>query len=384
MQCRVCGAPLAPGANACHICGSSVVPHSNPQGYGSPASPGNYGGSPLPPPTYGVPYQPEEYNQPTEQFIPGANYNQPANQPYPPYNQAGNQPYPPYNQAGNQPYQNNGYNQAGNQQYQNNGYNQGGGMSFPSAGQQVFDNGRSRAGAPFQYAGRPGSAGARRPDNLQSSRPRWGLILAILAVVLVLGVVVALVVGNVLSAPGATQTAGTNTNTSSTPTNSTGSTSNATGANSTKAASTSPTAGSAPAANTGATPSGKTIDPQASTIIVNAQTASAVDDKTYEAKAGAATTTFKIKSPIYVLFHLDTTKYDVTQQKAYINVRFYIGSQSILKDSPLAVVQNQNIGYYDAQYYQPTQAGAAEIYWCHQADCSDGKLAQVVHFTVTN
>jgi hypothetical protein len=65
-------------------------------------------------------------------------------------------------------------------------------------------------------------------------------------------------------------------------------------------------------------------------------------------------------------------------------VRFYADSKSILQDDPLQIKQYVTVGYFEAKYYAPTQAGAAEIYWCHTADCTDGELAQVVHFTVTN
>ncbi|GCE22887.1 hypothetical protein [Dictyobacter kobayashii] len=132
------------------------------------------------------------------------------------------------------------------------------------------------------------------------------------------------------------------------------------------------------------TPSGNPIDPQASAIIIHPQTAGAIDKTTLEPKAGTIKTTFKVNDPIYVTFNLDPNKYDVTKEKSWVNVRFYKGKQSILKDDPLAVDKEETVGYFGAQYYLATPDGAAEIYWCHTSTCSDGKLAQVVHFTVTN
>ncbi|GER90871.1 hypothetical protein KDW_50330 [Dictyobacter vulcani] len=98
---------------------------------------------------------------------------------------------------------------------------------------------------------------------------------------------------------------------------------------------------------------------------------------------GSVATTFKVNKPIYVTFKLDPNKYDIATTPAWVNVRFYRGSDSILKDDPLQVKTRVTVGYFGARYYLPTQDGAAEIYWCHTSTCSDGKLAQVVHFTVT-
>ncbi|GCE08774.1 hypothetical protein KDAU_61030 [Dictyobacter aurantiacus] len=143
-----------------------------------------------------------------------------------------------------------------------------------------------------------------------------------------------------------------------------------------------PTTGSTTQANS--TPSGNPIDPQAASIIIHPQTASEVDKDTLEPKAGTVGTTFKINQPIYVTFHLDPSKYDITKEQDWVNVRFYRGSESILKDDPLQLTKQETVGYFGAKYYLSTTNGAAEIYWCHTSTCSDGKLAQVVHFTVTD
>lgn len=132
-------------------------------------------------------------------------------------------------------------------------------------------------------------------------------------------------------------------------------------------------------------PSGRTIDPLASTIITSAQTASGIDQQTYGPLAGQVTSTFKVNQSIYVTFKLNPSKYDVTKQKAYILVKFYDGNRSVINnEQPYAVSSPIDAAYFVAQYYIATDNGAAEIYWCRQANCSDRKLAQVIHFTVTH
>lgn len=132
-------------------------------------------------------------------------------------------------------------------------------------------------------------------------------------------------------------------------------------------------------------PSGRTIDPVASAIITSAQTASSIDQQTYGPATGHMTSTFKVKQPIYVTFKLNPSKYDLTKQKAYILVQFYMGSKSVINnDQPYPVTSPIDAAYFVAQYYATTDNGAAEIYWCHQSNCSDRALAQVVYFSVTN
>ncbi|WP_126601263.1 zinc ribbon domain-containing protein [Dictyobacter aurantiacus] len=319
MQCRVCGAPIPPGANACPSCGSAVPASSDnqqgqlpPTAYAGPTPPTNYGSTPVPPPpSYGGgPYQ---SGQPSS-----SPYNQ--NYSSAPYNQPGQQ-YPPYNQPANN-------------------FQQGGG-----------------------YPGAPGPQPPYSPPPRKKSRV--GLIIGIVALLLVVACIASVVFASKL--PGVSQT-------DSTPT--------AVATKTPVGVTPTPTTGSTTQANS--TPSGNPIDPQAASIIIHPQTASEVDKDTLEPKAGTVGTTFKINQPIYVTFHLDPSKYDITKEQDWVNVRFYRGSESILKDDPLQLTKQETVGYFGAKYYLSTTNGAAEIYWCHTSTCSDGKLAQVVHFTVTD
>ncbi|GHO86274.1 hypothetical protein [Dictyobacter formicarum] len=316
MQCRVCGAPLPSGANACPSCGSAVPASDvNPQeplaptAYAGPAPATNYGSAPVPPP-------PNYNNSPYQSGQSGSS----------PYNQ--NYPSTPYNQPG--------------QQYPSTPYN------------QPANN--------FQQGGYPGALGPQTPYSPPPKKSRVGLIIGIVALVLVVACIGSVVFANKL---------GGLTSTDSTPT-----------AVATKAVT--PTPAVTPTTQANTSPSGNPIDPLAASIIIHPQTAGAVDAKTLEPKADTIKTTFKINEAIYVTFNLDPTKYDITKEKDWVNVRFYRGSQSILKDDPLALDKEETVGYFGAKYYLPTDQGAAEIYWCHTSNCSDGKLAQVVHFTVTN
>jgi len=324
MQCRVCGASLPPGANACPSCGSAVPPsNDNPQGqlpptaYAGPAPATNYGSAPVPPPpSYG-----------SGSYQSGQGGSSPYNQNYPsaPYNQPGQQfqpPATPYNQPANN----------------------------------------------FQQGGYPGAPGPGGPYSQPPKKSKTGLIIGIVALVLVVACIASVLFASKL--PGLNGTASN----SSTPTVT---------ATSTPGVTPTPTTSSTQT-NTNNTPSGNPIDTTAESIITNPQTAGAVDTTTLEPKAGTIGTTFKVNDPIYVTFHLDPNKYDITKEQDWVNVRFYRGSESILKDDPLQLKKEETVGYFGAKYYLATTDGAAEIYWCHTSTCSDGKLARVVHFTVTN
>jgi hypothetical protein len=363
MQCRVCGAPMPSGAKACSYCGTVVVPAANQQGYGGPVPPPSYAGPyQQPPPSPGqAGYNQPPYQQPPP--LPGqAGYNQP-----PPYQQPGqagyNQPQP-YQQPGQA-----GYNQQ--QPYQQPGQ---AGYSQPSDITTPYQHPGSafynRPGLRPQHPGRPG-------NGLPADKKKtWAILFGIGVLVVILGIVASLVVSSMLHP--ASNTATTNpVSTSSVHTPVAAASTPTTVATTATVVST-----STPAANTAA-PSGNAIDPAAAQIVTNPQTSSDVNSKTLEAPAGTVTTTFKVNGPIYVLFHLDTTKFNAATQKDYVNVRFYTDSKSIVQDDPLQIMAYETVGYFEAKYYTATTAGAAEIYWCHTADCSDGKLAQVLHFTVT-
>src|SRR2546427_770578 len=79
---------------------------------------------------------------------------------------------------------------------------------------------------------------------------------------------------------------------------------------------------------------------------------------------------------VYVTFHLNLTQSGYVQAKVYAD-------NSYVTQSTLTVT----VGKYDHGYFQITynraSAGAFELYWCLQSDCSDSKLAAVATFTVS-
>jgi hypothetical protein len=127
-----------------------------------------------------------------------------------------------------------------------------------------------------------------------------------------------------------------------------------------------------------------TIDPQAAAIVINAQTVSKIDKNSYKPVQGSTTSTFKINKPIYVTFDLDPDKFNAASETDYINARFYVGSDVVLSGTPLQIGANNFNGYFSADYNNATTAGSVRLYWCHTSTCTDGELAQIVHFTVTN
>ncbi|GCE30729.1 hypothetical protein KDA_62130 [Dictyobacter alpinus] len=320
MQCRVCGARVPAGANACPSCGTIVqTPGTNPQGqlpptaYAGPTTATNYGNAPVPPPP----------------SYPGNSYQNPT--------PAGSSPYQPI-------YPTDPYQQPGQQYPSSTPYNNPpGGPSYPG--------------------------GPNTPFQAPRKKSRTGLIVAIVAVVLVLGCIGSVFAANKWAGGTADNGTATPTTAATTPTASPSSNVTPTPA----------TTNTQP----GATPSGTPIDPVASKIIIHPQTAGDVDKKAYTPIESTIGTTFKVNKPIYVTFNLDPNKYNVAQTPAWVNVRFYRGSDKILKDDPLKVDDGVTVGYFGVQYYLPTPDAAAEIYWCNTQNCSDGKLAQVVHFTVT-
>ncbi len=129
-------------------------------------------------------------------------------------------------------------------------------------------------------------------------------------------------------------------------------------------------------------PSGHTLNQQAGTIIVDAQTATEISKGTVFPAPQAITTRFQTKQTIYVTFRLHLNGIDLAKNPLYVNTKFYSGTQSLLADDAQPVNKAAPGGYFSAMYYVPTQYGAAEIYLCHQRSCSDEELAQVVHFSV--
>jgi hypothetical protein len=322
MQCPFCGTQLPSNAQVCTTCGNAV--NVNSQGANIPTQYAN----PMDPNQLSTQY-PNSMNP--NQVPPPPAYGAP--QPSSPYNQpypSQETPYQPYQQPGVPPYQ-------------------------PIPGQ---------LGAPYSgNAPYPGAIPGYIPPQ-KKPKSRVGLIVGIIALVLV----VLCIGGSVLAVQIANESDQTDT-TQKTPTAS----------QATKVVIT-------PIVpyTQQESPSGTAIDSQAAEIIINPQTASKIDKDSLEPVKGSTTSTFKTNQSIYVTFDLDPKKFDATKETDYINTRFYVGSKSVLKDDPLKVGPTNFNGYFSADYYQPTDEGAVEFYWCHTASCSDAKLAQVLYFTVTD
>jgi hypothetical protein len=129
-------------------------------------------------------------------------------------------------------------------------------------------------------------------------------------------------------------------------------------------------------------PSGNMLNKHAGNVVTSAQTTTALGKGTVLPAAQAVTTRFTINQTIYVTFKLNLNGINLSKTPLYVNTKFYNGTQSLLSDDPQPVNKAAPGGYSSVIYYVPTQHGAAEIYLCHQRDCSDAQLAQVVHFTV--
>jgi hypothetical protein len=133
------------------------------------------------------------------------------------------------------------------------------------------------------------------------------------------------------------------------------------------------------------TPSGSPIDPTAASIVTDAQTASSIDKVT--TAPINLTDTFQTHTNVYVTFKLNNDNFDFNKNTGYVAVKFYADSVALhlpeVLRTPLKISEPAPGGYFKIQYLIAAQ-GAAELYWCLQPDCSDGRLAQVVTFTVTS
>ena len=120
-------------------------------------------------------------------------------------------------------------------------------------------------------------------------------------------------------------------------------------------------------------PSGSPVDPGASAIITNVQTASGIDANLLPTNV---TNQFKVGNVVYVTYNLHLTQSGYVQAKVYLNGVF--GTQTSLA----VQVGKYDHGYFDITYKRAGN-GAFELYWCLQSDCSDAKLAAVATFTVS-
>jgi TIR domain-containing protein len=127
----------------------------------------------------------------------------------------------------------------------------------------------------------------------------------------------------------------------------------------------------------------KTIDPTASSIITNIQTASAID--TILKQPTMPSTSFKTYTDIYTTFQLNLNNIDISQQNpGYIQARYYKQNASIFTDHEQKINdKTTSSGYFKFQYHSATTDGVVKLYWCRQSNCSDAKLAQTASFTVS-
>jgi zinc-ribbon domain len=202
-------------------------------------------------------------------------------------------------------------------------------------------------GAP--YAPTPG-AFAPQPQPPRKKGPNVGLIIGVVALLLVL------IVGGVLALRGLNHPGGqTNTNTPTT------------GTTTTPGVTTTATNNQTPG------PSGSPIDPGAAAIITNVQTATGIDANLLPTHV---TNQFKVGAVVYVTYNLHLTQSGYVEAKVYVDGVF--GTQTSLQ----VTVGKYDHGYFNITYKRAS-AGAFELYWCLQSNCSDGKLAAVASFTVS-
>jgi hypothetical protein len=135
------------------------------------------------------------------------------------------------------------------------------------------------------------------------------------------------------------------------------------------------TGGLTPPAGEGAPPSGQSIDPNAASIITNPQTASAVNTNT--AKPTKLAKTFAVSAEVYVTANLNPNG-----KNGFMQVKWYAGNTLVHSSKILDITPSDAYAYFGWSFDNAT-LGTAELYWCTLKDCSDGKLAHVVNFTVS-
>lgn len=119
-------------------------------------------------------------------------------------------------------------------------------------------------------------------------------------------------------------------------------------------------------------PSGQKVTNAASSIIINAQTTSALNNSYIPTQT---TTSFATNQTIYASLVINSQN-----QNGYIMIKWYENNRLLSTDN-LTHNAKDNIAFFTQKYTSPS-SGSAELYWCTKADCSDAQLARVVHFTV--
>lgn len=305
----------------CTNCGAALQPGATTcQNCGAPVSPNPSQSSSYDPTIVASPYSPPQ-NPQTAYGANAYNAQQPSGAQYDPY---GNVPaaQPPYD-----------------------GYNQ----PVPPPPAYGYPQGQPQMGYPqgqpqVPYA--PNIAGSYGVAQPPKKRGGVGLIIGI-----IVGVALLLCVGiGVLLAVIGSRSGSTTTNSSSTSSGTT----TTTGSN---------------------TPSGKPVVSSAAAILQNPQTSTDVD-KDYNPTH--VTSTFTTSQSVYVSFDINSGDKD-----GYIQAKWYADGQNIDTQS-FTHSHTHNVGIFSREYTSATTNGAAELYWCTKADCSDAQLAQVVHFSVTD
>ena len=124
---------------------------------------------------------------------------------------------------------------------------------------------------------------------------------------------------------------------------------------------------------TGNVPSNSDAVPAATKILYGAQTSSTVNAN-YDPTN--LTTTFAVGKDVDLTFHVNSAG-----KNGYIEVKWYEDGQEATSNILTHHAQNDH-GYF-GQPFTSAGSGAAALYWCTKADCSDAQLAQVVSFTIT-
>ncbi len=323
MQCSRCGAPIQQGMTFCPNCGTPYAP--NP---GAPGSSPQYDRTVAAPPPFnagGQPYQPPSNQQPTPP---------PAGQPYTGYGTPPANPYAPQSP---------------------NAYDAQGGYGTPPPPPMLYN-------AP--YAPPPGSFQPLAPQQPpQKKGPNVGLIIGIAALILVL------IGGGFLAVKAFSHPNGQTGSSTPTP----GVTATSGGNTPAVTATTAVTPTSTPATNQTASPSGSPIDTTAASIITNVQTTSSIDSNYFPTHL---TNQFSVGSVVYVTFHLTLT------QSGYVEAKVYEDNVYATQGSLAVTVGKYDHGYFHVTYTRAS-AGAFELYWCTQSNCSDAALAAVATFTVS-
>ncbi len=123
---------------------------------------------------------------------------------------------------------------------------------------------------------------------------------------------------------------------------------------------------------------GSTIGPSGSPVttglITNVQEGSAVDSNCKITQTGSTVT---VGQTLYITFNLH-----LNGKTGYVVVKFYRGQEYIDQTNVVAVAPDTPVACASASFPEAIPNGIAELYWCQQADCSDGKLAELTHFIV--